>query len=152
MAEKKSDVAPTFEQFIRRLRDRAAAGAEELSRADWSASRWNVPTQEEGGGDLTDINKLSVGFVRDEANQMFIESIRDPANPGRSGDCIVSTVQVDFMAVAERAYRMRHSMQRPRAFLLALGRRQGQANERGPLTTCGLEYVRALVREVGAQA
>ena len=71
----------------------------------------------------------------------------DVKNPGTSGDLAVTTVQIDLLAAMERAWRMRHTMRRPRTFCHAMGRKNGHGDDSGPLVQCQLEYVRGLTKQ-----
>ena len=60
---------------------------------------------------------------------------------------VVTTTQIDYLAIMERAFRARHTMSRPRAMLHAMGRKAGHGSNTGPLVRGVLEHVRGLVKQ-----
>ena len=98
-------------------------------------------------GDLFDIEGMSDPFNRDEANEMFVEATKDGENSGVTGDLGSTTLQVDYLACMERAFRSRHTMRRPRTMAHMTGRRKGHGNERGVLTQMNLEFVRNMIKQ-----
>lgn len=150
-ATRKSDVDETFETFLRNLREATRDGALAL-QGNWKESKWSRPIAGEGegwDGDLFDLSGIGEAFSRARLNEMFIESIRSGESPGVVGDAIITQMQAAYLSAAERAFRMRHTMRRPRAYLHMLSRQAGHGNEAGVFTQA-LEYVRHLVQEASA--
>ena len=143
-AQSKAEVDPNFEGQIRRLRDRAKE--EGQARENNTQTQWLMPEKKDWDGDLFPIEGLSEPFIRDEANDKFEEATKDADSSGVVGDLIVTTLQVDYLACMERAFRCRHTMRRPRAMAHMTGRRKGHGEEKGTLTQAHLEYIRNLIK------
>ena len=95
-------------------------------------------------GDLYNLEDISKAFSREELEADFLKAI-DLEAPGVSGDLISISVQGDWLATQERAFRSRH--QTPiRAWLHALARRKGQAHDAGVIRRGLLGYVENLLQ------
>jgi hypothetical protein len=129
----------TFEPQIRELRKRAEAEA--AAREENKQTQWLMPEKKDWDGDLFGIENLSEPFDRTAINEQFREATKDGEAPGVSGDLIVTTLQVDYLACMERAFRMRHTMRRPRAMAHMTARRKGDGTEFGVLAQCNLAVV-----------
>jgi hypothetical protein len=68
-------------------------------------------------------------WSRNEPNTIYCENVMGGANSdgGNAGDTIAMKLQIDFLAVEERAWRMRH-MSLIRGACLAHGRMHGHSN------------------------
>lgn len=144
-AQAKADVDPNFETQVKELQsqnkdlvDPALTGGQ---------TKWLMPRDADWSGDLFDWDGMHKPFNRDASNQAFRDAIKDAKSPGTTGDLVVTTTQIDILAIMERAFRSRHTMSRPRAFAHAMGRRKGHGSDKGPLVQCQLEFVRGLVKE-----
>ena len=140
-----ADVDPVFQKQLKTLQTQAAAEAD--ARLTGSQTQWMMPEKYEWSGDLTAIEDLSKPFSRKYSNDKALDAIKDPSKPGTVGDLIVTSTQIDYLAVMERAFRVRHGSGRIRMLLQANARRQGQGQDGGSLVQCPLEYVRALVKQ-----
>ncbi len=116
---------------------------------------WMMPDKGSSGweGDLFDwetmIKKV---FERDQANEQFKSAVRDPYRPGNTGDLVITTTQIDYLATMGRAFAMRHTMRWPRAMAHAIARRRAQGDQKLGLFQNGiLEYVRGLVRHASGE-
>jgi len=144
-----ADMDPDFQTRLKELEQQAAA--EYQARSQGGQVLWYRPGGE-FSSDVFDLSAMGEPFDRSQANQDYIAAVKDPDNPGVSGDLVAATTQIDYLAVLERAYRMRHTMRRPRAVAHMLGRKLGHGNDLGPIVKCGLEYVRGLLRQAKAKA
>jgi len=145
----KADVdTEVFEPIIRRLRERAKEEAE--ARTKNNQTQWLMPEMENWDGNLFNIEGLSDPFKRDKLGEMFDDATKDGDDSGAVGDLQAITLQTDWLACMERAFRARHTMRRPRAMAHMTGRRRGHGNDRGVLTQCVLEYVRNVVKSTQA--
>jgi len=104
------------------------------------------PTVSKNGwdGDLFNLVGMSQAFERDELDQDFLAVI-DPTSPGVSGDLISLSVQGDWLATQERAFRSRHQTQL-RSWMHALARRRGHASDAGVIRKGLLHYVENLLQ------
>lgn len=95
-------------------------------------------------GDLFNLEGISQAFSRDELDEDFLKVI-DPANPGVIGDLVSISLQGDWLATMERAFRARH--QTPvRAWMHAAGRRKGHGHNAGVINQGLLRYVENLLQ------
>ena len=134
---------PNFEKRLRDLRDHAA----EQSTAVRDGGQRTYMTPEDWNGDPLDVEGLSVPFARTQANQQMIEAMADQSNPGTTGDVVAASLMISELAVMERAFRVRHTMRRPRAAAHTAARRQGHGSDTGPLIQLGVEYVRSVIQQ-----
>lgn len=80
---------------------------------------------------LTDVENMHKGiFDREEINANYSQIAEDQENLGSGGDVAGLKLQIDYLAVEERAFRVRH-MSLSRAFHHAHARARGQG--KGPL-------------------
>lgn len=143
--QSKADVDPNFEKRIRDIKTQAAKEA--TARDTGAQTPWFRP--EGWNGDLFDVEGLSEPYSREAANQAYLEAVKDPANPGTTGDVVATLTMIDELAAMERAMRLRH-MRRPRAVTHMLARKAGHGDDRGPITQCYLEYVRSILKQAKA--
>jgi hypothetical protein len=146
---KASETDPFFEGLLKKLRSLNEKAWEALSNAQQSA--WLMPDLKEWSGDLFDIEGIAEAFKRDKANEQFNDATTDAKSPGVTGDLIVTTLQIAYMEAAERAFRCRHTVRRPRAVMQAMGRLKGHGNNQGTLIQT-LEYIRRLMQESKSKA
>lgn len=138
-------VDPNLEIQLKSLETQA--NAEQQAVLQGNQAQWMMPVLVNWSGDLFDFTGMHSPFNRDQSNNWFVDAISDPDNPGTTGDLVLTTLQVDWMACAERAFRARHTMRRPRAVAHAMGRKAGHGDDKGPLVQCVLEYLRGLATE-----
>jgi hypothetical protein len=136
--------------FEKRFRDMRIAAAQEYeARKAGGQVYWFWPA--DWHGHLNDVEGMSAPFGRDDANQMFLAAVKDPQNPGTTGDVVAVTTAIDTLAAMEQAFRARHCLRRPRATAHLLGRKRGHGDDRGPLTQNYVEYLRFLLKEARAK-
>ena len=145
-ATAKADVDPNFTAQIVALRTQA--DAEQKARIKGNQVAWMVPDKGEWSGDLFDREGMARAFQRDKANEDFVAATSDPLKPGVTGDMIVTTLMIDYLACMGRAYHARHTMRRPRAMAHAMGRKKGHGDNNGTLTQTALEYVRSTIQQM----
>lgn len=151
--QKKSDVDPNFQRQMESQQKQAQTEGEQRINAE--QVQWNWPEKEDEDfwdGDLFDKGYAKMGkpFNRDKANEDYEAATNDPKNPGKSGDLVVTTTQIDIMATMERAFRARHSSRFPRMMAHLTGtRKYGHGHEQGIFTQSMLDYVQNLVKQVG---
>ena len=141
---KTSETDPVFENQIKKLRARAKDEGEALPNTEQSS--WMTPELGDYDGDPFNVEGIADAFNRDKANEQFKEAVTDAESPGVTGDLVITTLEVSYLEIMERAYRCRHTMRRPRAVLQACARKRGHGNDRGALTQT-LAYVRNLMAE-----
>lgn len=134
-----SSIQPSFEQAIQAIQQ--AARDEATAHSNGAAHGWMIPPKQDWSGDLSDLEGMSSVFDRSSLNATYAQALAIPA-ASSDGDTVVTQQQVDYLAVMERAFRMRHTMRRPRALAHATARRTGHSNPRGPFGLAVLEYLR----------
>lgn len=117
----KATVSDTFRKRLEHLQKSAAAQA---AAAQGAAVRpWQVP---EGTGDLLNIPELhKPGFDRQALNDSYLQCLHDPEDLGTVADVIATKQQIDYVAMEERAFRLRHATV-CRCLVHAAARRYGQ--------------------------
>ena len=142
----RSDSDPVLETQIKALEKQAEA--EGLNRPQGKQTQWMRPTAQQGStGDIFDMTDMGLPFNRDQSNAWFVEAIKDATNPGSVGDMIVTTTQIDYLAIMERSFRSRQAYSRAKAMLHMSARKAGHGHDNGPLVQAVLEHVRALVKK-----
>ena len=127
----RSDVDPVLSQQIDALQTQAKAEA--LARLQGNQSQWMMPAPLKWDGDLTDFEGMAAMFDRTQANAWFEDATTSGDSPGDTGDLIVTTTMIDYLACMERAFRARHTMGRTRAMCHAMARKAGHGADRSPL-------------------
>lgn len=89
-----------------------------------------------------DIETLGDGFNRDVANLAYQQAY-DPANPAGTGEAMSVKYQVDILAAAERAFRLRHCSVL-RASAHATARATGHADPAGVFNDGAIRYAQNL--------
>ena len=154
-AESKADIDPRFERSLRKLRD-AAKREHDARTAGAQSPQWTMPLLQDEepdedatgwDGNLFDLAGAARAFDRTAVNAQFVSAVADVAAPGVSGDLVVTTLQIDYMAAMQRAFVARHTMRRPRTMLHAMGRRGGHGNDAGVFIGGVLESLRGIVAE-----
>jgi hypothetical protein len=142
----KASVDPNYENRLRDLKTAAAAEAAARSRGEPVA--WDRPAG--WNGDVFDFAGFAPPYAADKATADYLAAVSDPASPGTPGDVVATTTMLDYLAVMERAFRVRH-MTRPRAVAHAIGRKAGHGSDTGPIVQAGLESVRRTLRQAKVQ-
>jgi hypothetical protein len=143
----KVDMDPNFENRLRDLKAQAAQEYEARSRGEQVL--WFRPLGPDGQPVPVppfDWEALAVPFSRQASNDGYAAACADPDAPGVTGDLIAATTMVDYLACLERAYRMRHTMTRPRAVCHLLGRKRGQGIDLGGFGAT-IQYLRAVLAQ-----
>lgn len=138
------DVDPNLDKQIEALRISVASEAAGIMGG--TQIFWTRPDLNGWNGDLADLEGISKPFDRSVSNQQFVAATADPDNPGTTGDLVAATLQVDYLAVMERAFRVRHATTHIRAILHSAARRRGHGSQKGVFKTCVLEYIRRVVK------
>lgn len=113
-------VDSVFAQRLNELKQDAAAQA---AAFQGSGNRdWQIPAETR---DLLDVPNLhQPGFDRTALNANYQECMQDPDDAGTVGDVISIKQQIDYNAMEERAFRLRHATV-VRCYTHAAGRRFG---------------------------
>lgn len=129
-------------QGIKALQDTAKYQAEAIT--EQADPIQPIVDRNKWDGDLFNLEDISKAFSREELDEDFLKVI-DPANPGVIGDLVSISLQGDWLATQERAFRARH--QTPvRAWMHAAGRRRGHGHDAGVIRQGLLRYVENLLQ------
>lgn len=133
----------TFEKRFHELTDRAKEESE--ARQKGEQVRWDRPS------DLTanvfDFKAMGKPFSRQAINDEGVSAVSDPEKPGTTGDIVAATTMIETLACMERAYRMRHTMTRPRAVAHSLSRKRGHGDPTGVFGRNAIEYLRQVIKQ-----
>lgn len=145
--QRKADIDPNFDKQLNNLQKLAKDEAEK--RVKGNQVKWMLPEKGDWDGDLFNWDDmLKKGFNRDKANEDFVKATQDKQSPGVTGDLIITTTQIDYLAIMGRAFAARHTMSFNRAVALASGRKKGHGDPSLGLFKKGIfEYVRALIKQ-----
>ena len=113
--------------------DSSLTRQQQIDKGDWS-------------GDLNDLEGMSAAFSREEHTEDVTNAISDPANSGVVGDLMVSSLQGDYLAAQERAFRSRH-LSPVRRRLHAAARRAGHGDDRGLFKRGVLGFIESILRQ-----
>lgn len=103
--------------------------------------RWYAPPASDWTGDPLDVAGASAAFDREGLNADYKGALVDG---GTVGDCMAAKLQIDYVAVGERAYRTRHAT-RIRSAAHAAGRRRAQGSAGGVFVSGVLPYVQGVI-------
>lgn len=144
---RKSDIDPNFHAQLKEQQTQAKKEYEKRNKAEQHL--WLMPVKNEWSGDLFDWDPMiKKPFKRDVANDMYEAAVKDALNPGVSGDLIITTTQIDYLAIMGRAFSARHTMRWPRAVAHSIGRRRAQGDPGLGLFMWGIyQYVKGLIEQ-----
>ena len=143
-------IDPNLERTIRRfvaIKDEARQ-----KRAVSEAVPWTRPQSDEWDGDLrTEEGQIALhrAFNTDVAEEALIQTC-SPGNgeqPGNVGDVVVLSLQIDYAAQAERAYRARSLQSFPRMLAHLTAREKGHSQPHGALQGQALNYFTVLLKQ-----
>lgn len=101
---------------------------------------WDGDLQTEEG--LKGIHKA---FNTDEAEEALIDAFKPEG--GNSSDGIALSLQIDYAAQAERAFRARVSQSFPRALAHYSAREKGHGQDKGALKGALIEYINLIISQ-----
>lgn len=118
-------------------------------RTNNQAVPWFRPPLEGWDGDLQTEEALITihdTFNTDDAEEALLKAYRTE-DPGNSADGIVLSLQIDYAAQAERAFRARTSQSFPRALAHLATREKGHGQSKGVFLGQALDYFTAILRQ-----
>ncbi len=141
--ESKAKVHPVFRENAEQLR----ADAENVEQAllNRAQRKWQILPLRDWNGDPLDVPDISGKFDRAEIHENYTECLSDPESPGTTADTQALTLQNDWVAMQERAFRTRHATS-VRSALHAAGRRKGHAHEQGVIQTGLVKYIQDVIK------
>lgn len=147
--EKKSDIDPNFQDQMNEQQSQAKDEGE--NRVKQEQTQWNFPKLgDKWKGDLFDWQGMGEPFNRDQANKDYEKATKKPKKPGKTGDIVATTTQIELLATMERAFRARHCARFPRMIAHMTGiRRHGHGGDKGVFTQSFLDYVQTILKKTG---
>lgn len=148
----KALVDPQLDSLIRHLAEQKTQAAS--SRASNQAIPWLRPNLDDSAwdGSLQDefaLIGLHDAFNTDKAEQSLIDTF-NPTDPGNSADGIVLSLQIDYAAQAERAFRARTTQTFVRSVAHLTAREKGHGHVTGPLVGQALDYFTHIIKQGSA--
>lgn len=108
-----AEIDTFFEGRLEELREWAAQQGKAVARRDGSKESWWLPEEDAGVLDPLDIAGMAAYFRREAINAGYREGLTenpdDVDQPSTLADCMAWTVQGDYLAAMERAYRLRQA-------------------------------------------
>ena len=148
-ASMKSNIDPLFSKQVQELTKKAKKQKE---RRKGEQAEWMMPNKGDWNGDLFKWQEMETMFGKpsrghgEKLADMAEEVLRDGESPGMAGDIIAISMQADYLAMMERAFRSRHTMRRPRAWAHAAGVHDGQGKAQGPLKQNANEFISGILK------
>jgi hypothetical protein len=140
-------VDPNLDALIRHIANIKKEAFEK--RTNNEAVPWSRPPLEEWDGDLQTEGALidmHKAFNTDKAEEALIEAFT-PGDAGNSSDGIVLSLQIDYAAQAERAFRARNTQTFPRALAHYSTREKGHGQDNGALIGQALDYFTHIIKQ-----
>jgi hypothetical protein len=141
----KGDIDPNVEKVIEHLRSEKEKNYEKrtnngqvnwLRPPDWDADLQTVEAWQ----------ALHAAFNTDKAEE-WLNLAFEKDDPGNSCDGILLTLQINYMAQMERAYRARVGHSVPRALAHVSTREKGHGQQFGALKGLALEYFKKIKKQ-----
>lgn len=148
----KALVDPNLDALIRHLSQQKVQAAS--SRVNNQAIPWMRPKLDDSDWDGSlqtegDLIKIHDAFNTDKAEEALIEAF-DASDPGNSSDGIVLSLQIDYAAQAERAFRARTTQSFTRSLAHTAAREKGHGQPSGALVGQALDYFTHVIKQGSA--
>jgi hypothetical protein len=142
-ASAKVNMDPKFQDRLNDLRDHAKKESDD--RKLGNQVKWFRP--KDWDGDLFQWQQIEDPFKRDQANNEGVDAIKSPKAPGVTGDVVAASTMIETLSLQERAFRVRHTMRRPRAVAHMLSRKKGHGDPKGAFQQNGIEYINQILKQ-----
>jgi len=140
-------IDPNLEKILRHFAETKQTNY--TKRTDNDAVPWFRPPLEGWDGDLQTEEALITihdTFNTDAAEEALLQAYRSK-DAGNSSDGIVLSLQIDYAAQAERAFRARTSQGFPRALAHLATREKGHGQSKGVFLGQALDYFTAILKQ-----
>ena len=97
-------------------------------------------------GTDTAVREISKAFNTEQAQEALIKTFT-PATVGNTGDGIALSLQIDYAAQAERAFRARHTQSFNRSVAHAIGRETGHGSSNSVFSNQVLRYITTIISQ-----
>jgi len=136
LPQPKTAVGQTFRDQIERLRVHSEKEAQAIRNE--SPPEWYRPTGLLAS--VLDIEAMHEPYTREEHEDQFAQAVKNSEEPGTTGDLAMVSLQGDFLASLERAFRDRN-MTSVRRRVQTSARRTGHSAETGVINLGLLGYI-----------
>lgn len=144
----KVDMDPSFQQQLERVQQLCQTQEQQIRTG--GQVRWMRPAN--WNGNPFDHVGMATPFNRSKSNDDAVKAIESPDTPGVVQDIINACTMIDYLAVMERSFRARMTMNRSRRMAHLAGARRGQGSSLGVFKECGIEFLsRSIKRAKGPQ-
>lgn len=141
----KGDIDPNVEKVIEHFRSKKEENYEK--RTTNEQVPWIRPPGWNGDLQTTDSWKaVHDAFNTDDAEEKF-KAAFEASNPGNSSDGILLSLQIDYLAQMERAFRARVGQSLPRTLAHLSTREKGHGQQFGALKGMALEYFKKIKKQ-----
>lgn len=138
-SSQKSSVSDVISSLIEELASQSEDEAKD--RKQNKQVKWRMPPKKDWDGDIFKWEKMDKPFDSKKPNDELKATVKSPTNPGNAGDLVLSMTQIEYLAMAERAFRARHTMTFPRNIAHATARQNGFSKDKGPFKMSVLKYL-----------
>lgn len=97
---------PNFAEVLEASKGAAAASGGSSSGSGSASGSGDDPLE---AADVLKISKVNKAFNRDKLNEQYRDMHKEPTKSTTTGGAMVLKQQIDYIAAAERAYRLRHA-------------------------------------------
>lgn len=107
------------------------------------------PPTTDWSGELTSteaVKAISKAFNTDQAQEALIKTFT-PATVGNTGDGIALSLQIDYAAQAERAFRARHTQSFSRSVAHVVGREVGHGSSNSVFNNQVIRYITSIISQ-----
>lgn len=138
-SSKKSGISGKITQLIQEITTQAQE--ESTKRKLNQQVKWRMPPKGGWDGDIFKWNQMDKPFDSNQPNNELKNTIQSASNPGNGGDLVNTATQIEYLAMAERAFRARHTMTFARNIAHATARQSGFSKEGGPFKLSVMKYL-----------
>jgi len=148
-SSKKSGMDPKLTTLIDEIVTQAKD--ESKDRKTNKQVKWLMPPKGGWSGDIFKWNEMDKPFDSKKSNEDLKKTIKSASSPGNVGDLINTATQLEYLAMAERAFRARHTMTFSRNIAHATARKYGQSRDTGPFKFTVENYLKDLQKMSSGQ-
>lgn len=130
-----------FAQEKKQAYDQRIANGEPVPWFRAPLGEWDGDLQTEAG-----LKAIHKSYNTDDAEAALIVAY-NPGAPGNTSDGILLSLQIDYMAQAERAFRARTTQSFPRALAHVAAREKGHGEQKGVFLGQALDYFILLLKQ-----
>jgi hypothetical protein len=142
----KAVIDANLEQLVNHLKQQKHTASQE--RRKHGQIPWMRPPVTDAWDGGQEPVALHVPFNTDEAEQALREAYK-PKEAGNVGDTVVLTMQIDYAAQAERAYRARIGQSFARSIAHVTAREKGHGSDTGAIVGSTLNYFNLVLKKGG---